>query len=222
MSLEFDGTNDAVDLGAFDVSNGIDELTIAMWIKPTASDDARLLSKANGTAIANHWWALHLPALTLSIRLKTDVTTQVQGGTFPVDEWNHAAMIYNGATMRLFKNGAQVASAGKTGNVAQDGTVNVRIADNPVGDRFFEGFMEDVRIYERAITDDELNTIIALQGLDSITNNLVHRWLLNDSPDGTTASGSGSVKDSVGSVDGTPVDSPIYRGLISKTRKRVA
>ena len=222
MALQLDGTDDAVTLGAFDVSSGIDELTLMAWVKPTGSGDDRILAKANGTSTGDHWWTLQMPSLAFRARLKTgSTTTDISGGTFTVDEWAHVALIYDGTNMIGYKNGVQVASSGKTGNVAQDGSVNVRIGDNPVGDRCFHGFIEDVRIYERALSVGELQTVIGLKGLDLIDDNLVHRWLLNDSADGVVASGSNSVIDSVGTVDGTPVGSPVYRGTILKSRKRV-
>jgi hypothetical protein len=131
-------------------------------------------------------------------------------------------MIYDGATMKLYKNAVEIGSAAKTGNVAQDASVPVRLADNPVGDRFLDGYMEDARIYERALTVDELSNIVATQGLDYITDGLVHQWMLNG-VDGVTATGAGSITDTGSSpVNGTPIDSPIYRGTILKSRKRIA
>ena len=220
MSLQFDGVGDAIDLGAFDVSAGKDELTLMCWIKPDGTGDDRLISKANGTSVAAHWWSLHLPSLTLSIRLKTGAgtTTEVQGGSFTLMEWAHAAMIYDGATMKLYKNAGEVASAGKTGNVSQDAGVNVRLADNPVGDRFFHGFMADARIYDRALSVDELRTIIGTQQDDDfVTDGLVHRWKLTDGVDGATAL---TAVDSVGGVNGTIVGAPVHRGAILKSRRR--
>jgi hypothetical protein len=223
MSLEFDGVDDAIDLGAFDVSNGLDKLTLMSWVCLNGSSDDRLISKANGEAVSDHWWALNMPSLTLAIRLKTaGTTTQLQAGTFSLNTWYHVAMVYDGATMKLYKDGVEIGSASKSGTVSQDAGANVRLADNPVGDRCLDGCMEDARIYESALTVDELSTIIALRGLDHVTTGLVHRYKLGGE-DGAVASGAGSVIDTGSSpVHGTPVSAPVYRGTNLRSTRRVA
>jgi hypothetical protein len=67
---------DRVELGNLIVTN--DSLTISAWIRPspTAIPDARIVSKADGTADANHWWMLSAVNYTdLRFRLKTGGTT---------------------------------------------------------------------------------------------------------------------------------------------------
>src|SRR5690606_17633270 len=57
-ALEFDGTDDYVDLGTMDVSGS--EITLAGWFKidDFDIDDGRIISKANGGPTENHWWML--------------------------------------------------------------------------------------------------------------------------------------------------------------------
>ena len=44
----------------------------------------------------------------------------------------------------------------------------------------FGGYLQDVRIYNRVLTANEVQTIYASQGNDSIVSGLTNRWLLND------------------------------------------
>lgn len=226
MGLDFDGIDDAVALPNFDVGVGVDKLALMCWVRPDGSGDDRLISKADGEAVADHWWTLQMVTLRLASRLMTGgVTTQLgpSGSSFTLGEWAHAAMLYDGSTMRIYKNAVQLASTAKSGNVDRDATIGVRMADNPVGTRFYDGVMDDFRMYEGTIpTPAQLAEIVAAQGLDDILTGLTHRWRLNEEPAGVVASGAGSILDPIGGENGTPVSSPVYTGTILKSRRRLA
>ena len=57
-SLDFDGTNDLVELGAFDVVGP--GITLAAWIRPDdfGINGSRIISKADEFGINDHWWML--------------------------------------------------------------------------------------------------------------------------------------------------------------------
>lgn len=76
-------------------------------------------------------------------------------------------------------------------------------------DQGYQGYLQDARIYNRALTQGEITTIYSLKGLDNITNGLVARWRLDEGISGSTVTTS-TVKDSSASrfatwsVGGTP------------------
>lgn len=74
--------------------------------------------------------------------------------TTPTSEWFHIAVVDNGANALFFKNGLQVASgASQTGT---SGTDDVNIA-NAVGENYAgNGKIDEVCIYNRALSDDEI------------------------------------------------------------------
>ncbi len=57
-----------------------------------------------------------------------------------------------------------------------------------------------------------METICVCEGIDDIFDGLVNRWLFNEGAEGVAASGSGSVKDTIGTIDLTPANSPTYEG----------
>jgi hypothetical protein len=63
--------------------------------------------------------------------------------------------------MRLYKDGVEVGSLTKTGNIDVNNLVDVWIGDNPsvAGTRPWTGIISDVRIYQAALTEIEVNTI---------------------------------------------------------------
>jgi hypothetical protein len=167
-ALDFDGVDDHVDVGAFDVPGGA--LTVAAWIRPRdlsncSSSDCRILSKATSTAEADHWFMLSTIAsgssAVLRFRLKTDgsTTTLIAGnGALPQDVWVHAAAVYDGSTMELFLDGVSVGSAAKSGSLSTDPSVGVWIGSNPpiASSKPWDGVIDEVRIYNRALTPGEI------------------------------------------------------------------
>src|SRR5439155_1431726 len=76
---------------------------------------------------------------------------QLRGGTvLPVNTWTHLAATYDGATQRLYVNGVEVAARAQTGAIVS--TVNpLRIGGNSIWGEFFQGRIDEVRIYNRAL-----------------------------------------------------------------------
>jgi hypothetical protein len=81
-------------------------------------------------------------------------------GGLPVNEWSHVAGTYDGATLRLFVNGTQVASQAQIGNL-QVNTGQLRIGGNTSPSEFFTGRIDEVRIYDVALDQSEIQTDMA-------------------------------------------------------------
>src|SRR5437773_2141072 len=74
-----------------------------------------------------------------------------------VNTWTHLAATFDGATMRLYVNGVQVASQAQTAPLAiTTGTLQIG-ADSYAGENF-AGRIDEVRIYNRALTAAEIQT----------------------------------------------------------------
>ena len=161
-ALQFDGVNDFVDAGTFDVNGR--EITLSAWIKADDFDthDARIISKAKGTAEQDHYWMLSTIKKSGSIkprfRLKTNgkTTTLIGKRDLPVGKWVHVAATYDGSSMRIYLDGTLMGSVKKSGFISTNSSVAVRMGDNPKGGRAFDGTIDDVRVYSRALSASEL------------------------------------------------------------------
>ena len=72
-----------------------------------------------------------------------------------MNAWTHLASTYDGTTLRLFVNGTQVATKAATG--AMPNTANpLRIGGNAVWGEYFAGLIDEVRIYNRALSAVEI------------------------------------------------------------------
>lgn len=172
-ALLFDGVDDRVSIDSFDVVGG-DGITISCWFKAsnldTPGNDPRMVSKAIGGNNEDHWFMLSSSReggiKILRFRLRTDgVTAEKKAhpdGTIELDVWIHAAVIWDGSTMLIYKNGVQVGSMPKAGNLDVDPSVNMAIGNQPDGaeNRPFDGIIDDVAIWNRALTVAEIAEVM--------------------------------------------------------------
>ncbi|HET6379494.1 MAG TPA: LamG-like jellyroll fold domain-containing protein [candidate division Zixibacteria bacterium] len=163
-ALAFDGINDWLtvpDAPGLDLSNG---MTLAAWVNATTRPTGWrtvVAKEGSGTVVA---FFLHAssspnkqPAAGLTIG---GVEQQLRGGTrLPANTWTHLAMTYDGATLRLYVNGTQVASRPLTGAaVATNGPL--RIGGNSIWGEFFRGLIDEVRVYNRALGQSEIQDLM--------------------------------------------------------------
>jgi steroid delta-isomerase-like uncharacterized protein len=169
-AIDLDGVDDLVELGQFDVEGTI---TLAAWIKADDFEinDGRILSKANEWGGNDHWWMLStISETSLRFRLKTDdgedTATLISDPVLEAGVWAHVAATWDGSMMRIYKDGVEVASQEKGGTaVAVDPTISVAIGSQPsdafASDpsrvvKFFDGLIDEVRIYNRALSAGEV------------------------------------------------------------------
>ena len=90
----------------------------------TPGSDPRVFSKAIGGASQDHWFMVSSSRVGADkvwrFRLKTDGDTgelkaDTATGQIDLDVWAHIAAVWDGATMRLYKNGVEVGSLDKGG-----------------------------------------------------------------------------------------------------------
>jgi hypothetical protein len=74
--------------------------------------------------------------------------------------WAHLAATYDSATLRLYVNGVQASSVARTGNIAT--SINpLQIGSDSFFGQYFAGTIDEVRVYNRALTAGEIQTDMA-------------------------------------------------------------
>jgi hypothetical protein len=71
--------------------------------------------------------------------------------------WTHLAMTFDGTTVRLFIGGSQVASVAASGSIVTTTGV-LRIGGNGPPGGYFQGLIDDLRIYNRALSAAEIQS----------------------------------------------------------------
>ena len=86
----------------------------------------------------------------------TDGETGAGGSTpLPLNTWVHLATTYDGANVRTYADGVLLQATPLTGNISNTSDV-LRMGGNAVWGEFLEGMIDEVRIYNRALTRDEI------------------------------------------------------------------
>ena len=176
-ALELNGVAGHVDLGTLDIPS--DQMTIMAWVNADdfGTNDARIISKSTSSASADHIWMLSTiygPHTRMRLETAGGVpTTTLIGndGTLSAGTWHHVAATYDGTTMRLFQDGVPVGTTPRTGSIAQDPTVAVFIGANPgQPNQVFDGRIDDVKIFTRALSPSELLEQMTIPVLPSVVD----------------------------------------------------
>lgn len=172
QGFDFDGVDDYVDMGTFELDTSNQAVTIAFWFKANAGvlgTDGRMISKATGTAVTDHYFMVSNHTVTgndrLRFRLKTsvgDTTTLIaSSGNLSANVWTFATATYDGSTMRLYKDANDVGSTGKSGTIITNPAIPVWIGNNPPTPSIvpWDGAIDEVQIYNRALSQPEIQAL---------------------------------------------------------------
>jgi hypothetical protein len=204
MAVDFPGGTSRVDVGNGSSLQITGAMAVMCWIRlDAASLNIDIISKYKSSP---RGWTLQTdddpPDDTWGIFLIAKNATQLvssgwTASSLEPDTWYHLAGQYIPSTsVQVWLDGAL--SNEKTSGVPAsmyDPANNVAFGNRPDGSQGLDGKMDDVRIYNRALSAGEMQTIHAAHGRDGILDGLVSRWLLHEGAPGTTLSGSNSVKD---------------------------
>jgi hypothetical protein len=158
-ALSFDGVNDWVtvpDAASLDLTN---RATLEAWVYPTALGATwrtAVLKEQPGQLVyalyANNDITRPSGHLYTSGDLFTNGTAAL-----PLNAWSHLAMTWDGSTQRLWVNAVQVGSRALTGTLPNS-TGALRFGGNNVWAEWFAGRLDEIRIYDRALTQAELQS----------------------------------------------------------------
>ncbi len=130
-------------------------------------------------------------------------------GSTPVamDEWQHAAVSFDGTEWRLYLNGnleTVLATGGLLPRADSIQHAALGSALNSVGapSGYFHGFLDEARIWDRALSGSEISSRLNFEL--TAEANLVGRWSM------TEGSGTTITSTATGSVVGTLVNDPIW------------
>jgi hypothetical protein len=158
-AVQFNGTSDylaAPDSESLDI-NG-DQLTLAAWVNGTSWATSHFIRKIPDTGTGSIYM-IRVQSNALRAIFSTSAgELVVQGVTPPVTgEWMHMAFVYDGAEARIYVNGAVDGRGNISGDVVESDN-ELRIGrGEPAG--YFNGSIDDVRVYNRALTDEEIKAL---------------------------------------------------------------
>src|SRR5580765_412246 len=158
-ALSFDGSSASVDLGALGTfyQSGF---TLEGWVKKagTKKDDGIVGSWAGTGPML---WIDHLGG-NYQLTLGSSLSTYLDSGQTPTaGQWQYLAATFDGTTARYYIGGTEVASRSVTSSVGTSNAWRIGGYGSPVGG-FFDGLIDNVRIYNRALSAGEVQTDMSL------------------------------------------------------------
>ena len=155
-ALGFDGVNDWVTVGdasSLDLTNG---MTVEAWVRPSALGGWRtVVFKERSGGVVYGLYADQAGGRPLGQVFFGGERSAVGSGSLPLTVWSHLAATFDGVVVRLFVNGVQVGSLAASGSMAAS-TGPLRIGGNSVWGEWFAGVIDEVRVYDRALSPAEI------------------------------------------------------------------
>jgi hypothetical protein len=177
-----DGTTDTrIQIGTWNPAEGTGELSLALWIRWSGSS-----AIYQGLIGKRDTW----PDTTMfqfQVRPENGGTFRLETGTYAIvspnntlspliETWVHLAATFDGTTARLYLNGQQVASGAFAFNMAGTGSIMGIGCVTGGGSGYsgntevFSGDMDEVAIYNRALSEEEISLVMTGIGGDRATN----------------------------------------------------
>jgi len=165
-ALEFDGVNDRVDLGNPTELRLTGAMSVAAWVwVDTISGNGRIVTK--GGASGARGWELNVEntdAWAFQIAQNSTTLRSIQAKPVFLNQWIHVAGVYDPSVpaTRLYTNG--VLASVRTADIPTsqyNSSQNVAIGARANGQTWFDGKIDEVRIYGRALGDAEIAALMA-------------------------------------------------------------
>ncbi|MFE9834312.1 exo-alpha-sialidase [Streptomyces sp. NPDC005551] len=182
-ALAFDGADDAVRLPHQDrLPLGTKDFTASLWFRYTATTGEQPLLWMGGIGTSQpQVWLRGEPASHRIIGLITARNGAAPPASASVRTtdayndggWHHVALRRGGGRLTLTVDGASLGTADVPGSVSRNSPFGVHVGQRTDGRAHFTGAIDEVRVYDRALSDEELAAVRA--GKPAVTRDTVVR-----------------------------------------------
>ena len=165
-ALSFDGTSSYVDLGNPTALQLTGSMTWSAWVNAAANppDDGQIIAKSNGSSGWQFKTSPDTGPHTFGVAVSSSSTKMIQRYSKTVralNTWYYVAGVYNASakTLDIYVNGVldDGVLKGTVPSSQHNVSVNVNIGRR-AGGFYFNGIIDEVRVYNRALTQVEIQT----------------------------------------------------------------
>ena len=170
-SADLGAVSDGVDIGSSDLGL-VDQFTVSAWVRwagsPVAGNN-RAVYVANDRPLSFNDYQFSLRGngsnLRIQFRVRTTSGNRIiqTGNIVGANTWYHVTGVYDGAEVRLYVDDVLLANQAHSGDfVAFDSRRVLNIAKSSTAaanNRALNGLMDEVRLYRRALSLDEIRII---------------------------------------------------------------
>ena len=166
-----------------------EQLTVEAWVKldefPADKDPRRWIVNKNRNEWEEGHYALMVQGSQVGAYLnigggrQNHFMAMSDESALKLKDWQHVAMTYDGAELRVYLNGAQVASTA-INKKRVPGRMPLAIGRRQDAYNYFKGAIDEVRLYNRALSPDELKAHFDKPALAAEAKGLVASWTFDD------------------------------------------
>ena len=160
-ALSFNGSSSWVtilDSASLDLTNG---MTVEAWVNPaaTGSDWTAVALKERPNGLSYGLYATDGASKPPAGYVNTGGSDQHATGTslLAPSTWTHLATTYDGGLLKLYVNGNLIRTTAVSGNIVEPGGP-LRIGGDSVWGEYFYGLIDEVRVYNMALTQPQIQT----------------------------------------------------------------
>ena len=159
MALEFDGAGGQyVDLGTWDPSAATGRLSVALWANwnGLSGQYQGLIAKRDIWAADDMMWQIEANTDTGTLGFFRNGSTPADGDpVLPVGEWAHVAATFDGTTAKFYFNGTMTGQGDFSFGTDPDAALVFGACQGDGGNPF-NGALDEVRLYDRALSSFEI------------------------------------------------------------------
>ncbi len=206
-ALSFDGSDDYVSVADANSLDQTTAMTVAFWAKPNSESGTDALVLKWNESSSQQSWAVQVfdGGSSILVHTPTSNSDDSTSGTYNLSasewqagSWKHVAFIFDGAgsgnagRLKLYLDGTQVSLTSFSGTVPSSlntSTANLEIGGfSTVAGRYFDGTIDDVRMYSRTLSADEIKRLynvrpatVNASPTSKLTSGLVGYWTFDGS-----------------------------------------
>ncbi|MBN2314030.1 MAG: tetratricopeptide repeat protein [Sedimentisphaerales bacterium] len=157
-ALEFDGNDDYVDSGYTD---NLACWTVAAWVKSPAAPSGE---NQSGPVHREKNYQINWNHMDDAFRGSAGVCVGGQWhgagfGNLRADTWYHLAATYDGENLKAYKDGKLITDNGDPSGPPEVEGESLKFGRHAMNEAHFRGTVDDVRVYNYALNDDEIGSI---------------------------------------------------------------
>lgn len=131
------------------LNHSTDQISVSVWFKSNRTHSARIMRGNNEL--------VHLSITNTAVSVGAiSYLNSVSYAVNPHDgKWHHLAVVYDGSTQKIYYDGLFRNSSELTGSLPSNGNLTIG-ARNDGRQEFFDGLIDEVKVYNVALTDEEI------------------------------------------------------------------
>ena len=189
QALQFNGSNQCIISYPGPSVQAQNKITLAGWIYPKSFANYNALMYTSGNN--NGWWLQTLPPGDTGagyVRFGAGGSYVNSASVIPLNQWSFLTGTFDGTNYKLYINGVLNNTASAAATISDSGIIKV-IGDNSyncAGGQEVNGYLDDLRIYNRALSAQEVQQLYALGQVNighsntvTVSSGLVGHWPLN-------------------------------------------